>query len=295
MGIESRHRSFTSCLLLILSFLPVPAMAGLESFFGPIFPPCGISSTFRSEVGAGTAFASIRTAQLTGGGREFDLRSWSALDKAPQQASVFGDLRLWRLGLRANYEYFDNPSHNNLFGRLAWSGARLGLDLDAIQHEWLTFGGSVDWYIINPRFNGAFLTTAANVPVTLSDNVTVVMVDAMFDPNRIDLAGEKPWTWGIYLRYMPPAILGIPVHFEGYYNLPLAGSYFTSYGATLSFRPQIYRFDLACKLGLEWSRLKFSRFTATTGLTATAAVLPPTTWELDMNWSMVKVELAAYF
>ena len=42
-----------------------------------------------------------------------------------------------------------------------------------------------------------------------------------------------------------------------YYKVPLKGSKLTIYGASLAFRPQIYRFDVSCKLLAEMTHLKF--------------------------------------
>ncbi len=270
---------------LVGSFEPITTF---EKFCGPILPKCGIGNTFRSEVGTGYGFGTIRSAKLTRGNGDFDLRSFSALDQGPQYADVRADLRLWRFGFRSYYYYFDNKSINHRLAKLMWSGARLGLDLDAVQHQWLTFGASIDWYLANPSFNGNFFTTTTAF-LMLNPDGTTGLAGKLDGLDSIDITGGKPWTWGLYLRYMPPDILGMPVYFDAYYNLPLSGSKFSSYGATLVFRPQIYRFDLACKLGLDWSHLKFSNSTTTTTLAT------PGNWEVDMEWQVYKVELAAYF
>jgi hypothetical protein len=260
---------------IVGSFEPVTT---LEKFCGPILPKCGIANTFRSEVGVGYKWVSTGPAILTGNGVQYDLRSRSFLDQQPPYTEFLADLRLWRLGFRAAYSYFDNWSVAPILGRLQWNGARVGLDFDAVHHEWLTFGASIDYYFIDPRLNGGFFAGWNGATWT--------------DLNRIDIAGQKPLTWGLYFRYMPPVILGIPVHFDAYYNSPITGAKYTYYGALLSFRPQIYRFDLACKLGIEWSQVKFSQFAATTG---PGVVLPPTNWQLDMKWQLFRVEVAAYF
>ncbi len=270
---------------LVGSFEPVTT---LEKFCGPFLPKCGISNTFRSEFGTGYGFANVFSAKLTGGSGDFDLLSYAALDQGPPYIDIRADLRLWRLGFRSYYYYFDNKSLNHRLAKLQWSGCRLGLDLDAVQHEWLTFGASVDGYLVNPSLNGSFFTTTGTQPGWLPDG-TWGQLATLAGLDSIDLTGGKPWTWGLYFRYMPPAILGMPVHFDAYYNLPLAGSKYTSYGATLVFRPQIYRFDLACKLGFDWSHLKFSDSATTTSFGG------PANWELDMEWKMFKVDFAAYF
>ena len=270
---------------LVGSFEPITT---LEKFCGPILPKCGIGNTFRSEVGTGYGFANVFSAKLTRGSGDFDLRSFSALDQGPQYSEICADLRLWRFGLRGSYYYFDNKSINHRLAKLQWSGVRLGLDLDAVQHEWLTFGASVDGYLVNPRFSGSFFTTTTAFTMVNPD-LTSGPARKLDGLDSIDITGGKPWTWGLYFRYMPPAILGMPVHFDAYYNLPLAGSKYTSYGAALVFRPQIYRFDLACKLGFDWSHLKFSDSATTANFGG------PANWELDMEWKMFKVDFAAYF
>ena len=270
---------------IIGSFEPVTT---LEKFCGSLLPKCGIGNTFRSEVGTGYGFANTFSAKLTRGSGDFDLLSYSKLDQGPPYIDIRADLRLRRFGFRGSYYYFDNKSHDNTLAKLQWNGLRLGLDLDAVQHEWLTFGASLDGYLVNPRLSGRFFTSTTTITVENPDG-TSVPVGILTDPDSIHLPGEKPWTWGIYLRYMPPAILGMPVHFDAYYNLPLAGSKYTSYGATLVFRPQIHRFNLACKLGFDWSHLKFANWTSTLLFT------DPANWELDMEWKMFKVDFAAYF
>jgi hypothetical protein len=260
---------------IVGSFEPVTT---LEKFCGPILPKCGIANTFRSEVGVGYKWASTGPAMLTGPDRTLDLRTLSALDQQPPYTEFLADLRLWRLGFRAAYSYFDNWSLNPKLGKVQWNGARLGLDFDALHHEWLTFGASVDYYFIDPRFNGSFFTAR-------DANGNLITL------NHIDIVGQKPLTWGLYFRYMPPVILGIPVHFDAYYNSPVTGAKYTYYGALLSFRPQIYRFDLACKLGIEWSQVRFSQSATPTG----PGNAPAGNWQLDMKWQLFKVEVAAYF
>ncbi len=245
----------------------------MEKICGPILPMCGIGNTFRSEVGIGYKFASICAAQLTTAGSaatvDFDLRGNAVLDKNPPYVEVYANLRLGRLGLRPSYFLFDNKSVNSRFGKLEWSGFRLGADLDALYHKWLTFGASIDAYFIDPRFNGRFFRTGNFEPPPPDDNT-----------EQIDIVGARPYTWGLYLGYMPPVILGMPVHFNAFCRAPLGGSKLFWYGAGLSFRPQMYS-NLACKLGYEQAHLTLAPSSHTA--------------DLKMEWQLLKVEFAAYF
>jgi len=74
----------------------------------------------------------------------------------PPYFDIYADLRLWRFGFRGKYLLFDTKSFNHRLGKVEWNGLDLGVDLDAIQFPWLTLGGCVDFYFINPRFNGRF-------------------------------------------------------------------------------------------------------------------------------------------
>ena len=277
------------------SFVPFRAVGSyaplttLETCIGPIVPKCGIASTLRSEFGTGFACTSLQSAKLSGStAGDLDLVGHAGLDQGPFYYDIYADLRLWRFGFRGKYLYFDDKCGSDRLGRVEWNGLNLGVDLDAIQFPWLTLGASVDFYFINPRFKGRFFRVDA------SDTGLVV------SPVAIDISGSRPITWGMYLRYMPPEILGFPLHVEAFYNLPLSGSKFTSYGLSLVFRPQIYRFDLACKLGVEWANLKFCQFTQAWDPNSSPDFrfgFPSLAqnWEVDLGWNFFKVELAAYF
>ena len=111
----------------------------------------------------------------------------------------------------------------------------------------------------------------------------------------IDLKGDRPITWGTYLRYVPPEIFGFPLHLEARYLVPLKGSKLTIYGASLVFRPQIYRFDVSCKLLAEMNHLKFQNETQAFTAAPQQFLLPLQNWEVDMEWKYFGIEFAVYF
>jgi hypothetical protein len=166
--------------------------------------------------------------------------------------------------------------------RIDFSGLILGADFDAVQFQWLTLGASIDFYFIDPTLQGKFATNLLD-PSGVINTAT------------IDIIGNRPTTLGAYLRYVPPEILGFPVHVEAKYKVPLSGSKLTIYGAALAFRPQIYRFDLSCKLLAEMTHLKFQNGAETVSHQLPVATLPPQTWELDMEWKYFGVEFSVYF
>ena len=107
-----------------------------EKYFGPIFPKCGITSSFRSEVGAGIATAVLEGAKITGSnGNTFDLIQYADIDKNPQRLDVYANLRIWRFGLRAEYWNFDTRSKHRNLNKLDVTGLILGGDVDLVQHE----------------------------------------------------------------------------------------------------------------------------------------------------------------
>ncbi|MBI4963751.1 MAG: hypothetical protein HY913_10795 [Desulfomonile tiedjei] len=252
------------------SYLPI---AGLERFIGPIIPACGIGSTFRSEVSAGMGVGDVRGAKLTGSSiGEISLRR-SLLDEAPLRLEVLTNLRLWRFGFRAAYTNFETRAKHVNLGRVDFTGLTLGGDVDVVQFPWLSAGACVDFYLYDPSFQG---------PIFNPDNST----------ETLQIVGRKPSTIGAYLRYIPPEILGYPLHLEAWYKAPLGGSKFTAYGAALVFRPQIYRFDVAAKLALEREHLKFSAEPRTQ---FPVLLFPDQKWEIDMEWNLFTVDVAIYF
>jgi hypothetical protein len=272
-------QSYSSSLSSLL------ALSSLESIVGPIFPAKGLGSTFRSEVGTGVRLGDVVSAKLTGASQgELSLRTSSFLDESPLRYDTYAILRFWRFGARGVYTNAETRSRRVNGARVDFSGLILGGDFDSVQFQWLTLGTSIDFYFIDPRFQGVFATT----PLAPLDPGAV--------PNTatIDLIGDRPITWGTYLRYVPPEILGFPVHVEARYIVPLKGSKLTVYGASLAFRPQIYRFDVSCKLLAEMTHLKFQNETqAFPGITTPLISLQ--NWELDMQWKYFGVEFSVYF
>jgi hypothetical protein len=264
------------CAITIVGIMvpPVSAQAflsSIETVIGPVIPSCGIASTFRSEVGTGLSMMSLDKANISGGkvganfgGSEVSLRRWANLDKSPVLFDTYINLRLWRIGARAQWNHFDDKSLSAALGKYSFSTIKLGADFDVIQHCWLVAGASVDFYLANPEFHG----------------------QVRYPPSfiNVDLIGKKPATFGFYARYIPPEILNIPVHAEFYANFPLYGSRLTQYGGALVFRPQIYRFDVAIKGILEQNYLK---------VLDSADV--PNPYTLNTEWLRYGVDLAVYF
>jgi hypothetical protein len=259
---------------VITSAIP---LGGIEKYIGPILPDKGIGSTFRSEVAAAYGISFPQKATLTGSnlGKLDLLRpSVGELDAYPVSYSVYTDLRLWRLGFRAKYTDFTTRSRRVNFGRFDMTGLQLGLDFDFIQLQWLTLGASVDFNLIDPRLRGTF-----SIPNT-ANLVTV------------NLKGDNPHTVGGYARYVPPEILGFPVHVEAFLKFPLTGAKYTHMGAYAVFRPQFYRFDVAAKIGAQKKLLRFE--TDPISFTGTPAVTQESL-KLDMDWNVLSLEMVVYF
>ncbi len=256
------------------------ALSSLESIVGPIFPAKGLCSTFRSEVGTAVRLGDIVSAKLTGAVQgEVNLFEAAFLDESPLRYDTYATLRFWRFGFRGVYSNAETRSQRVNGARVDFSGMILGGDVDTVQFQWLTVGTSIDFYFINPSFQGVFLTDPSNA-IGNFHNVT------------LDLKGNRPSTWGTYLRYVPPEILGFPVHVEATYKVPLQGSKLTIYGAALVFRPQIYRFDVSCRLLAEKTHLKFQNETQAF---SPGQPISLQNWELDMEWKYFGIEFSAYF
>lgn len=259
----------------------IPWLSYIETYTGPLLPPGPIGSTFRSEFGAGLATAQLQGAKFIGSSvGELDLRTAANLDKGPLKLDVFANFRLWRFGLRLDYTDFETRSKHRDYGRVDFTGVNVGGDLDLLYHPWAAFGVRADLYYFEPTFRGVLLDPTGNPDLTL------------------DVRGQKPATVGPYVRYTPPEILNAPMQFEIFYNIPLNGARFTSYGMKLAFRPQIYRMDIAARILLERCHLKFQ---GTPRSEFTSLTLPPVTyfpgqeWELDMEWDILGIDFTVYF
>jgi hypothetical protein len=275
------------CAILVLGAAS-PSMAqaflsSVESVIGPIFPGSGVTSTFRSELGTGLSVMALNRSQLSGnalnllvGVSEVGLEKWANLNESPLLFDVYAKVRFWRLGARGQWGQFEEKSLSPDLGRFDFTGIRIGADFDVIQHRWLTFGASADYYFSDPEFRG-FIRQPINANIRAN----------------IDLRGQRPTTVGAYARYIPPEILNIPVHAEFYYNTPLLGSPLTSYGASLVFRPQIYRFDVALRALIEKIYLKINQEIPVA--VGPIIVNPSAPLNLEMEWSRYGAELAVYF
>jgi hypothetical protein len=255
----------------------------LESVIGPIFPVGGLGNSFRSEIGVGLGVAKFDKATLSSSLGTFDLirydpnayQGQDTLDGSPLRNQVKAIVRLWRLGLRAAYQNFDARTYLAKAGKFDLSGLILGADFDLVQFNWLSIGLGGDFYFIDPYFHGAILYPYVPPNIEL-----------------IDIKGERPINWGAYFRYLPPDILGFPMHVEAYFRLPYRkASSYSTLGAALVFRPQIYRFDVSAKLTFEKSYLKFSGFSSVD--TAHPETLQD--WEFNSVWKLFSIEAAIYF
>lgn len=268
----------------------------LERYLGPIIPKCGITSSFRSEVGAGIATAVLQGAKITGSrGDTFDLVRYADIDEDPQRLDIYANLRLWRFGIHADYWNFDTRSTVRNLNKLDLTGLILGGDVDLVQLEWLAMGVRTDFYFLDPRFQGTLRSPGGGYHQVGSDRV---YQESSYGPRgtpvvKFDIKGDRPITVGPYLRYVPPEILGWPLHLEAYLKLPIKGTSLTSFGGALVFRPQIYRFDIAARLYFEDTRLKFTSG-AVPFEPAVASILPQD-WKLDAEWYLYGIDFAVYF
>jgi len=250
-------------------------LGGLERFIGPLIPAQGIGSTFRSEVCGGMSAGDVKGAKLSGSGiGELSLRK-ALLDEAPLRLDASANIRLWRFGLRAAYTNFDTRSRHVNLAKIDFSGLSLGGDVDVIQLPWLSLGACVDFYLYDPTFQGPIFGFDLNNPTV-----------------NLEIVGRKPSTIGGYLRYVPPEILGYPLHVEAWVKAPLGGAKLTAFGGALVFRPQIYRFDVAAKLTVEKEHLKFSNDPRTQ---VSSFSLPEQKWEVDMEWNLYGLDFSIYF
>lgn len=254
-------------------FIPLKT---IESVTGPIFPSGGLGSTFRSEFLAGVSAAEITAVKLQGAnGMERELREFSHLDQAPLRFDLAANLRCWRFGLRGKYSNFTARSKFQNLASLEITGLNAGADFDVVNFPWLAIGAAFDVSLYEPRFKG-------------------LVRDTFWGDFFVDVSGEKPSTVGCYIRYIPPEILNCPVHVEAYYNTPFKGSRKTSFGIAASFRPQIYRFDLACKLYAEKTFLNF-KTPPDTQFDPFPPGPPLQQWRMELEWANYGLDFAVYF
>jgi len=263
-----------SLLSSVYSAIPVDS---IEKYIGPILPREGIGSTFRSEVSTGVAASSLRGAKLIGSTiGQVDLRPVMTLDGGPNRYMMNSNIRIWRFGLRCSYQFFENRSRAGNQAKFDFSGFSFGGDVDLIQHKNIMLGVGADYYAIEPQLQGRFQVIVPGLPTDF----------------ELGLKGHKPSTAGPYVRIVPPAIIGYPLHIEAFYKFPINGSSLTSYGMAFAFRPQIYRFDLAIKIGLERAHLKFQTDPDYQSVDATSSTQ---NWEIDMEWEMLSLVGVVYF
>ncbi|MFA6222907.1 MAG: hypothetical protein WC647_11405 [Desulfomonilaceae bacterium] len=275
------------------SMLPLKS---IESVFGPLLPPNGFGDTFRSELGIDLATPMFQKILLSGNGVTHDLLNNHAddnggltepvvyvrsLDGGPIVYDFFAKFRVWRFAAKADYSIFEARSRGRHFDGFFFNAVILSGDIDVIQGPWLTAGVATKWSLNSPffRFN--------NFPTKYSDPK---------GNTNIYFESTAPATIGAYIRYVPPEILGFPVHFEAWADFPLKGSPWTSVGAALVFRPQIYRFDLFSRLKYERTTLSISGSNTDTS-NAGASLLPTfgQTWDLNLNWALYGMEFGIFF
>jgi hypothetical protein len=266
------------------SFAPPTSVQSFSRYLGEWVASERIGATFRSEFGTSFAATQLCGAKLIGSTTgELDLKEHMPLNGAPHRYQVGADIRLWRLGFRFEYAHFENESHVKNMGEFDFSGSRAGLDLDVLHREKYTVGFSVDKYFGEPKLHGYIQTLYYPPnPVTGAQDGT------------LNLTGGSPTTLGAYLRLTPTAILGFPLHVEAYYrgtpkNTPLnSETRYLNYGFDLVFRPQIYRFDLAWKLGVGKTHIKFA-------VRPDLSSIATEKWEVDMDFDELNFSLGAYF
>jgi hypothetical protein len=246
------------------------ALCSLERVIGPILPANGLGASFRSEVGSSVWAASIDSAVLSAPNiGAIELRRAAILDETPLRMQIHSKLRLWRLAYNISYDFWQARRNDLDFGTLEFSALKTGFDFDVVQLNWLTIGMNFNFTLTDQYFKGTFIP-----PTWLRTQIS-----------QADFTGKKPNTIGGYIRYVPAEIMNLPVTFEAYYYAPLYGSRLTQYGASLAFRPQIYRFDTAIKLLVEKDILTFIGDTKDVNID----------WKLQTEHTCYGAELALYF
>jgi len=310
--VKSPFKKATLCIFLVLAvvalgqshceaqgtdfgFGSLLPLKSIESVFGPLLPANGIGDTFRSEFGIGLTTPIFQKIVLNGGGTSYDLKIDSgtdaqyreyvddegnyhikyvsdvrSIDGGPMVYDFFAKFRAWRFAAKADYQIFEARSRRADRGGFFFNSVILSGDVDIIQGPWFAAGIRAKFFLSKPYFQ------FANFPIRL------------YEP-RLDqyivFDGDAPRTLGPYIRYVPPEIIGIPVHFEAWIDFPLKGSSYTSYAGALVFRPQIYRFDL-------FTRLKFER---TTFIVSGADSATNKSWDLNLVWNLYGAEFGIYF
>ncbi len=292
--VKSPFKKATLCIFLVLALVALDQshskaqgmdfgfgsllpLKSIESVFGPLLPANGIGDTFRSEFGIGLTTPIFQKIVLKGEGASYDLLINAATDPAtflehrsidggPMVYDFFAKFRAWRFAAKADYQIFEARSRRADRGGFFFNSVILSGDVDIIQGPWFAAGVSAKFFLSNPYFKFDRLPT----------NQTAV---------NVDFEASAPWTIGPYFRYVPPEIIGIPVHFEGWIDFPLKGSSYTSYAGALVFRPQIYRFDL-------FTRLKFERTTFILNGDDSVTNKP---WDLNLVWNLYGAEFGIYF
>jgi hypothetical protein len=257
------------------------ACSSLEKVIGPIVPPRGLGATFRSELSTAVSIAYLGQARLIGTASAtqpyygaLDLSDIPALERTTMKFDIQAKLRLWRVGLVGAYTFFDDKTRKSNLGSLGFTGARLGVELDVIQANWLTVGASVDSYLNEPYWRG---------PIPADPPNPVINFMSLVD---LDVSGQKPWQFGAYVRYVPPEIFNFPLHVEAFYKHPWKGASLQEYGVSLVFRPQIYRFDTAIKINAEKYLLNFKNERSTENVRE---------WKINTDWLIYGAEWVIYF
>ena len=274
----------------------------LQTFFGPLFPPTGIGDTFRSEFGMALSTPIFDRIRLSGKDSSnppisininllnnaattppdpTNTAGWEpiimtqSLDGGPVVYDFFAKIRAWRFAGKIDYSIFEARSRRADGSGFFFDSVILTGDVDVIQGPWLTAGGRFQFFLGQPYFK------FNNLKYGASSNI-----------DQVYFNGSAPWTIGAYIRYVPPEILGFPVHFDAYADFPLKGSPLKTYGVALVFRPQIYRFDLFTRLKLERTTFTING-DVSSGTTTTPVSLG--SWSLDMLWNLYGAEFGIYF
>lgn len=271
----------------INSIIPIRS---IQPYLSQVFPVVSWGNSFRSEWGLRFSVAEVQIARLTGSKAGMvdlspdldqnyveDEKIEPYLNGMPVRLDAYAALRVWRLAFRANYAEFTNRANLSTRGYLDFGGFSVGGDFDVVQREWLLIGLCADAYFREPVFNG-YVPYNSVAPHDFFDG---------------EVRGNKPVTVGYYVRYVPPEILGMPLYFETFLNYPVKGAYYASIGASLVFRPQIYRFDILARLKFQRVNLAFDEDTVSKA--GPADNKDPQNWKIDAAWNIYGLEFGMYF